>query len=510
MSHFPTSPFRAFRNLIVLQGGLICGMLMLTAQAEPLRDFRLNHQNAIPARNLLKERLSKFLNQEYSATLADAISEAVLQHYQAQDHPVVQVSLSEDAFQRGVLQVDIAEGRVGEIQQRGGAHLAPYSSRLATGDFITGTNLQRELDWMNRNPFRQATLTATPGASPEIANLEMNSSDQWPLTAWTTYSNDGVHPLDGNRWLAGLSVGDLFRLDHTLTVQGQMADDPDEYHLLMGEWKCRLPWRHEFSLSGAGVGTEALVSDDIKVDGSAWFASARYRIPWRSSLSLSGESWLGLDRKHFSTDLLFGGAAENFHPITMTTLDVGSQVQYVKGRDSFEVAAEAVWSPGDWLGSSDDVSFGEVAPGAQAAFFYLRGHAKWQHVFRSEWSVHSGVYGQWSDGELLSSEAFYLTGANAVRGYEERSVLGSKGIRATLETRTPALSIPSWKLQAQVVGFVDGGHTWTEQSGTEDPVSMGTGLRAQLGKFSQLRCEVAWPLTDHLAPRLHVNLTLTF
>ena len=175
MSHSPPSPFRAFRNLIVLQGGLVCGMLMLTAQAELLRDFRLNHQNAIPAQNLLKERLATFLHQDYSATLADAISDAVLQHYQAHDHPVVQVSLNEDAFQNGVLQVDITEGRVGEIQQRGGAHLTPYSSRLASGNFITGTGLQRELDWMNRNPFRQATLTATPGASPEIANLEVNS-----------------------------------------------------------------------------------------------------------------------------------------------------------------------------------------------------------------------------------------------------------------------------------------------------------------------------------------------
>lgn len=510
MSHFPPSPFRAFRNLMVLQRGLVCGMLVLPAAAEPLRDFRLNHQTAIPAQSLLKERLAVYLHQEYSVTLADAISDTVLQHYQTQDHPVVQVSLSENAFQNGVLQVDITEGRVGEVQQRGGAHLAPYSSRLASGDFITGTGLQRELDWMNRNPFRQATLTATPGASPEIANLEINSSDQWPVSAWTTYSNDGVHPLDGNRWLAGLSVGEFFRVDQTLTVQSQIADDPDQYRVLMGEWRFRLPWRHEFSISGAGVGTEALVSDDVSVGNSAWFASTRYRIPWRRSLSLTGEHWIGLDRKNFSTNVLFGGEVDTFEPITMTTLNVGSHVQYAKGRNAFEFAAEAVWSPGDWLDSSGDESYAEVAPGAQAAFLYMRGHAIWKHVFRSEWSVHSGVYGQWSDGELLSSEAFYLTGANAVRGYEERSVLGSKGMRGTLETRTPVLSIPSWKLQAQVVGFVDGGHTWTEQSGTEDPVSMGTGIRAQLGKFSQLRCEVAWPLTDHLAPRLHVNLTLTF
>ena len=219
---------------------------------------------------------------------------------------------------------------------------------------------------------------------------------------------------------------------------------------------------------------------------------------------------MGLDRKNFSTNILFGGGADDFEPITMTTLNIGSQVLYAKGREAFEFSAEAVWSPGDWLGSSGDESYAEVAPGAQAAFLYLRGHALWRHVFRSQWSMHSGIFGQWSDGELLSSEAFYLTGANAVRGYEERFVLGSKGIRATLETRTPALSIPSWKLQAQAVGFVDGGHSWSEQADTQDPVSLGTGVRAQLGKFSQLRCEVAWPLTGDLAPRLHVNLTLTF
>ena len=510
MSHSPPSPFRAFRNLIVLQTGLVVGMLEMPLVAEPLRDIRLDHAIAIPAQHLLKERLATFLHQEYSTMLADSITDAVLQHYQSHDYPVVQVSLSEQAFQQGVLQVGVIEGRVGEIHSIDGAHLAPFSTRLQTGDVITGTVLQRELDWLNRNPFREATLTATPGASPEIANLEIKSSDQWPIAAWTSYSNDGVHPLDGNRWLAGLSVGDIFRFDQTLTLQSQIADDPDQYRVLMGEWRFRLPWRHEFSVSGAGVGTEAQVSDDVSVDNSAWFASARYRIPWRRSLSLTGEHWLGLDRKNFSTNILFGGEADHFEPITMTTLNIGSQVQYAKGRDAFEFSAEAVWSPGDWLGSSGDESYAEVAPGAQAAFLYLRGHALWRHLFSNQWSMHSGIFGQWSDGELLSSEAFYLTGANAVRGYEERFVLGSRGIRATLEGRTPALSIPSWHLQAQVVGFVDGGHTWTEQSGTEDPVSMGTGVRALFGKSSQLRCEVAWPLTDHLAPRLHVNLTLTF
>ena len=506
----PANPARTGRNFVPWPGWLGMGLLLTMAPAEPLREVTLNHRVPTPAVAKLRARLAPFLHQEFTPALAEAITDVILQHYQVHDFPVVQVSLMEGAFARGELQVDVVEGRVEEVRSSGGAHLAVVPVRLHPGSVITATALQRELDWLNRNPFREATLAATPGTTPDLAKLDFASSDRWPVAVWSTYSNDGVHPLGGDRWLAGVSLGDFLKWDHTLTVQGQMADDSALYHALLGEWRLRLPWRHELSLSAASVETSAPVNDGLGVDSTAWFATARYRIPWRSSLEWNGEHWLGVDMKHFSTDVIFGGTSDVVQPLTMTTLTAGSKAVCVRGRDTLELATEAVWSPGELWGASNDEEFAAVSSGAAAAFFYLRAQATWQHSWRNRWSLHSQIAGQWADGELLSSEAFYLTGANAVRGYEERSILGSKGVRASLEMRSAPVLVRPLQLQAQAVCFVDAGHTWTAQELTANPVALGTGVRAVVGRNFQLRAEVAWPLTAGLDPRLHLQMSLTF
>jgi hemolysin activation/secretion protein len=80
-----------------------------------------------------------------------------------------------------------------------------------------------------------------------------------------------------------------------------------------------------------------------------------------------------------------------------------------------------------------------------------------------------------------------------------------------MELRSSYEKIPLIKHgQWQVVGFADAGHTWTEQVQTDTPVAVGTGIRLQFGTWGQVRCDAAWPLTDGLAPRVHLNLTVFF
>ncbi len=490
--------------------------ILLSLLAQPLcaaeiRAIKLDHTAPIPAAETLATTLATFQGMDYTLARADEITSLVLTHYQSHDFPVVVISLPETPLQNGKLTVEVTEGRVGSVAQTGHRWLAPPTPRLRPGDLLTGTKLQQSLDDLNRNPFHRATVAATPGASAELADLRFELPTQLPFSAWLSFTNDGIKPLGEARWLGGLSIGDLGRFDNTLTVQGQTAADSETYHTVLGEWKTRLPWHHELSLTGALVGTQSPPVDDISVDGTAWFASAKYLVPWRSSVTCAGETWLSIDAKHFTTDVLFGGSSALQQPVDVATLTLGEKLLFTLPKDTLELVAEAIYSPGNLWGNSADADYEAGLPGAASQFFYLRGQATWIHTWSNRTSLLTTLGGQWADGTLLASEAYYLVGANAVRGYSERSLIGSSGVRGSLELRSPFATLPGLaQSQAQLMAFADAGHTWTEQAVTDTPVALGAGVRAQLGSWGQLRCEAAWPLTDGLPPRLNVQMTLFF
>jgi hemolysin activation/secretion protein len=486
-------------------------LLTVSSHGETIRAIKLDHAAPIPAETKLASALAAFQAKEFTTGTADEITSLIVSHYQAQDFPVVQVSLPDDACQKGVLTVQVTEGRVGNVTQTGHRWLATSRPRLQTGDFLTGVQLQKSLDDLNRNPFHRATVAATPGATPDVADLRFDLPQEMPLSAWLSFSNDGIRPLGEARWLAGVSAGDLFHFDNTLTLQGQMAEDFKTYHALLGEWKNRLPWHHEIALTGAFVQTQSPDVDDISVAGEAWFANAKYLVPWRTSVSCAGEAWLGFDAKHFATDVFFGGQSALRQPLDVATFSLGGKLNWTHKRDTLELSTEATYSPGGLWGHSSDENYNAGVPGASSQFFYARAQATWTHTWQNRSSVITSLGGQWADGTLLASEAFYLTGANAVRGYRERALVGSSGVRGSIEARTPFIPMPLLpQTQAQAVFFADAGHTWTEQVLTETPVALGTGIRAQLGRWGQVRCEAAWPLTDALPPRIHVQMTLFF
>ncbi len=470
-------------------------LLSTSSEAADVRSIQLDHTAPVPAQAALTAALQPFLGTADRADAEDQISEMVLHHYQAHDFPVVLVSIPATPGPDGVLHVVVTEGRVGTVSQPG--------LRLQPGDLLTSTRLQQTLDDLQRNPFHHVTVAATLGVTPELANLQFDFAKASPILAWASFSNDGVKPLGEARWLAGATLGDLGCGDQTLTVQGQMAEDYATYHAVLGEWKARLPWHHEISLTGAIVETEAPALEDISVQGAAWFAGAKYLVPWRSSLSCAGETWLGMDVKHLSTDVLFGGDAGLVQPLDIATFTLGEKMTFTTAHDAMEVNVEAIYSPGGLWGHSDDADYAAASTETSAQFFYARGLATWTHTFVNQASLLTSIGGQWADGPLLASEAYYLTGANAVRGYRERSVLGSKGLRGSVEARSAWRKLAPARVQG--VAFVDAGHTLDST-----PISLGTGLRAQLGQWGQLRCEAAWPLTEGLPPRLHLSISIFF
>ena len=117
--------------------------------------------------------------------------------------------------------------------------------------------------------------------------------------------------------------------------------------------------------------------------------------------------------------------------------------------------------------------------------------------------------GQYADSPVVGAEQYSIGGHGTVRGYKEREFLGDTGCAGTVELRSPIIlglfdRTPEEGAMAldrvQFVVFLDAG--WynlekgrgTDEDDNEFIMGAGVGFRAALGEWSQLRCDIGFPL----------------
>jgi hemolysin activation/secretion protein len=128
------------------------------------------------------------------------------------------------------------------------------------------------------------------------------------------------------------------------------------------------------------------------------------------------------------------------------------------------------------------------------------------------WQLFTRVEGQYTDQTLIPTEKLMLGGYNCLRGYKTRGYVGDYGIYGTFELRTPLMVDAMASLfgdrtnkvafdRTQLLAFCDWGVARYNDlpSGYDDNeflCSAGVGMRLALTKYSQLRCDVAFPCVD--------------
>ena len=129
-----------------------------------------------------------------------------------------------------------------------------------------------------------------------------------------------------------------------------------------------------------------------------------------------------------------------------------------------------------------------------------------------QWTLFMKLEGQYTSDTLIPVEKLSLGGYNCLRGYRTRGYLGDYGVYGTFELRTPILVDTFASLfgdrtnkqafdRLQFLGFLDWGYTAFNDlpSGYDDDeylYSAGFGARLSVTKYTQLKCDVAFPLHD--------------
>ena len=462
------------------------------------------------------------------ADIAQAI-EALQGAYRERGYAAVRVTAPEQELTGGVVRIDVQEGRLRTITVKGNLYFDEANVRASLPGIDSGSmpNVRRMSDAVqlaNDNLAKQVSVSLAQAGADGGVDATVDVTDYQPLRLIASLDDTGTRAT-GN-WRAGLAIqhANLFGLDHvaTLAYTGS-PDSPAGVHVNLYSAGYRIPvyalgssldllyGRSSVNVPGASPTLGGVLGFTGK--GQVFGLHANVFLP------RDGETTrklvLGLDRKQTESSCDIGGVAVDVDaptppiaacvPYTTqpVSLTYSSQRQGTGSASDFYLTVSRNLATGarhtNVDGRVDRYSY--LTPGNRDTrddFMVLRAGGSYLQAIGAGWQARVVASAQFAPDALLLSERFGLTGAQAVRGFQERAVTADSGVFANLEAITPNLAERlSLGGELHAVGFVDAGHGMNRHTaGTAIPASVsvasiGAGLRAGFGRDFSVRLDLA-------------------
>ncbi|WP_129648899.1 ShlB/FhaC/HecB family hemolysin secretion/activation protein [Peristeroidobacter agariperforans] len=424
--------------------------------------------------------------------------------YAANDKPFVSASAPAQDVTDGVLRILVVEGRVEQVKVEGNRYFSDeqYLAALGlrAGDSLRKSQLEANIAWVNRNPFRAATIVAAPGESFGGTNLIVHANERYPVRVYANADNTGSPNTGEERLGLGVNWGNAFGRGHQLNYQLTSSADFDRSIGHSASYVVPLPWHHLLTFSGAWSRINADVPVDFDSQGTSWQTAFRYEAPLQPTERGWNQSLLaGADFKRSDNNLEFGGV-----PVTDNTTDI---VQAVLGyRMSAEdkygrtgVAATVVYSPGS-IGSRNETRYFDISRwGAESDYSYARIDLERLTKLPANFAWRLTASLQAASDNLLGSEQLALTGTYGVRGYGENDSFADGGYMIRNELLLPHVNASSLYVRLQPLVFYDYAQGANKRllPGERDRAtlsSVGLGGRMAFGQSCELRFAYGWQL----------------
>ncbi|MEJ1968552.1 MAG: ShlB/FhaC/HecB family hemolysin secretion/activation protein [Rhizomicrobium sp.] len=396
-------------------------------------------------------RLEAFVGKPFSFGDLHAINRAVIAFMRSHGRPLVDVAVPAQDVTGGVVQIVVTEFRLEEIRIAHNRWFSKSAIRsgfgAARGQPIDLDRLQRDLDWVNRNPFRRVDAVFARGVATGTTDIQLDVQDRFPLRVYAGFDNSGTPATGRDRWSLGVNFGNLFDRDVQLSYQF-MAGDDFLRHIADGKSRflahsasvlVPLAWHGLVEVFGSYVRQSPDVGPFFGQVGYSAQISGRYvqlldGPPW-----LSQELQAGFDYKTTDNNLAFGGTQ-----VFSASEDVA---QFLA---TYSASAADPWGV-TTLGNDLVVSPGGLTAGNTTAAFARSGtsFARAGYVYDTltlarttllPYGAHSTtrLTAQYADGNLLPSEQLGGGGEESVRGYDPRAVNGSEGLLVREELHSPS------------------------------------------------------------------------
>ncbi len=477
-----------------------------------------------------KSKMESYLGKPLTDAGRGKIVEDVVLFFRSQGRSVVDVSTPPQDITSGVLQLLVLEGNVGEIRVEGthwfDAKRLAGQMRIKPGSTLDSSEILNELDWVNRNPFRQVDLVYAKGSELGKTDLVLRTSEIFPLRFYAGYEDSGTELTDDNRVLAGVNWGNVFGRDGQLNYQYIASPEAGAFAAHSASFTQPLPWRHILTVFGSYADTKADVPYPFTLGGFSWQAGARYEVPLPILHGLRHSFVAGLDFKRSNNNLSFGGVKvfDSAADVAQGSLGYNASLKDSWGMSSLH--STLFYSPGGLTSRNKKADF--IAARSKATPNYMYGKIELNRTTGLPWDfmLINLFTIQMADSNLLASEQIGFGGYDTVRGYDSRVANFDHGISISNELRTPPMSLLSLaglkrvKDRLQFLVFADyavGGNTHRlagEKARTE-LLGVGPGLRYTINPYLSVRADYGWQMHNvetarRAASRGHVGIVLSY
>lgn len=467
--------------------------------------------------------MNLFLGQPASLESLHRITIAVRTYLNVTGYPFVTVLLPPQDITGGSVQVVVQPALMPEqVPVEGAKYFSESQYRAAltqrTGEPINADTLKEDIDWLNRNPFRNVNVVAEPGAQPGTTALKLRATERFPARFYAGYNNTGSRVSDEDRVVEGFNWGNAFGLGHQMSYQFTGSDDFKTSVAHSGSYAVDLPWRHTVRLIGAYSELVGRVAAPLTLNGRSWQVGLRYDIPLpKPSPNVTHSLSLGLDFKESDNNLLFATipVTDNLTHVAQLALSYDLGITDKWGRTDFGL--NAFLSPGGLTSRNGPQFYTISRAGSHPDYAYAQLSVSRQTPLPLglNWSARGQF--QKSTANLLGSE----------RGYEEGEVYGDNGVLLSHELALPAVSLAEWfdfkQLgdSLQFFGFQDFALLWSADrlaGGRRytDLHSAGVGCRYNVRQNLSVNCTHGWQLREsHVSrsgegTRTHLSVQASF
>jgi hemolysin activation/secretion protein len=487
--------------------------------------------NTLLPSSAIDAMLARYQGERTLDELKDA-ARTLQEMYRQAGYGAVVAYLPEQALTDGKLVLAVLEGRVALVEVLGNKQFSAENVRralpvLQEGQTPQVQRIDAQVQLANENPARKLALTLEAGANPGEVDARVNVTED--SVSRYTMSLDNTGSSQTGRVRMGLAYQNsaLFDLDHQLALQAQFAaEHPGAVRIFSASYRvpvysAGLMLGFYGTYSNVDAGSTPTAAGSLLFNGKGQVLGVSVMRLFDRLGEFEQRMTLSLDARDYLNNCAISGlpagacgiAGESVtvHPLTLDyTIQRGGERPL-----ALDIALTRNAELGGRYGGA--ANFEAVRPGAARGYQVMRlGGFAGVPVLR-DWRIGLRLSAQASGDGLVPGEQFGLTGAGAVRGYEERELTGDSGISANAEFTSPAL----FDTQLRVLGFVDGGmvrnNLGTACNGTATRCTLGAtgvGARYSFGP-AQLKLDVARALRDgrvttRNSTRVHFQASVSF
>jgi len=473
-----------------------------------IREYRVEGAKKLP-RVEVERAVYSFLGPERGVDDVEQARAALEKAYHAQGYQTVSVGVPQQDPRRGIIRLQVVEGKVGRLRVKGANFFLPSQIKreapsLAEGRVPNLKQVGKEIVALNRLTDRRVTPSLLPGAEPGTVDIDLTVEDKLPLHGSLELNNRFSTGTTELRLNGGLSYANFFQKGHTGGFSFQIAPEKLADALVYSAYYlARISDGTSLMLTGTKQDSDVSTLGGASVGGRGNIIGLRAIYDLPNTEKFFQNFSIGIDYKSFEEDIVLGADTIS-SPIEYYPISANYGATWVADKAFTEMNHSLTFGLRGLGSGITDYSNKRVK--ADGNFVYLRSDVAHTRDLKDGAQLFGKLQGQLSNRPLINNDQFAGGGLGSARGYLEATSLGDNAIFGTFEYRSqsfignPGPTNPKsdeWRIHA----FADAGwmgiwNSLPDQDAHYGFASTGLGTRFRVRDHYNGSVDIAVPLVD--------------